>query len=931
MENSQEAWLDWVSEETTIPETRPAARPPRGRAASTSKARASKDLTEAARAAKSARARAEAEAREEARLAQEEIRRAAEAREAEEAAARAEEEARKARAEEEAAKAEAARAEEERVAAATARAEADAQRARAEEERVAAETKRAEEEAAKAEAARAEEERVAAETARAEEAAKAEAARAEEERVVAETARAEADARKARAEEELVAAETKRAEEEAAKAKAARAEEERVAAETARAEEAAKAEAARAEEERVVAETARAEEQAAKAEAARAEEQAAKAEAARAEAEAARAEEETPKARAEKEAVAAEAARADEEAQKGSRAAAREAEADERPRTPPELVASNVTASGAPTVPVGAPDHLLVLLRELERKLAQGEPRRGWAATRDALGLLTRYYAGILPAAWRNLAAPPPEMVALWREGRSTTERVELIRASLQALGELTEDPLARVLVEVFYDRDKPRTFTRLLGVGEPPEGMQILPEWFAANPEPPDEAEAGKQLQAYLPVLQEWVDACRRFFQDCDHRFETGNKFGQMELVVRWRDKLLRTGFTLRLREGRKSGKFSAVQIPTAPGPAPASPQQPVPSTAPPTPQEAEELTRLIVSMLQKEHTGPVKPRPKKKEEVPEEKPPEPPPAPRMHHQVTYIGPDRSEAGRYSYRGRIEVILPDDSPVKGHVRSSHPKVTVKPTQFEGSYAKLDYWIDPSAVNEEQAEYLIIQTQDEVRKLPLTMLLPSSKIPNLTPLKAILMLLLPGLVGTGYVLFRFYYSLAKVKQLLLSYTTPAFQETYLGRQPVPLQGTGISTLEVDVLPMVETTALFFLMLAVLAPLITTKLYQRLPTRQQGELGMVYLLGMTLPLIIFSIILTGPALSSRLFIHPELRVMSFGHQFVWFATYNLSASIYLFLSVTGILDNWIKSGYVRLLLPIVLFGLFIASSLYLVYG
>lgn len=577
-------------------------------------------------------------------------------------------------------------------------------------------------------------------------------------------------------------------------------------------------------------------------------------------------------------------------------------------------------------LPVGAPDHLLVILRQLERRLAQGDPRRCWASTRDALGLLTRYFAGLLPAAWRSLAAPPPEMIALWREGRSTAERVQLIQASLQALSQMTEDPLARVLTEVFYERQHPRVFTRLLSTGAPPEGMDLLPAWFRSHLEPPDSEEAERQLKLYLPALREWVSASRRFFQDCDHRFETGSKFGQMELVVRWRDRLLRTGFTLRLREGRKSGSFPAPAIPRGPGPAPARPQPLEPSVPP---QEAEELTRLIVSMLQREHSGTGKK--KKKEEVAEEKPPEPPPAPRMHHQVTYIGPDRSEAGRYSYRGRVEVILPDDSPVTCAVRSSHSKVTVRPTSFTGSYAKIDYWIDPSAVNEEQPEYLIFQTEHEVRKLPLTMLLPSSKIPNLTPFKAILMLLAPSLIGTAYVLFRFYYSLAKIKQYLFSYTTPAFQEAYLGKQPVPLTGSGVSTLEVDILPMVETTALFFLFLAVLAPLVTTKLYQRLPNRQQGELGMVYLLGMTLPLIVFSVILTGPALSSRLFIHPELAVMSYGRQFVWFATYNLCASIYLFLSVTGLLDNVIKSGYVRLLLPVALFGLFLASALYLVYG
>lgn len=583
--------------------------------------------------------------------------------------------------------------------------------------------------------------------------------------------------------------------------------------------------------------------------------------------------------------------------------------------TPP---ASNALEGlDAPLVPVGAPDHLVVLLRELERKLAQGDPVRCWAATRDALGLLTRYFAGVLPAAWRSLAAPPPEVLTLWREARSTTERVELIVLSLNALADMTEDPLARVLVEVFVEPGwGPRTFTRLLGAGEPVEGKDQLTTWFASTQETPPVEVCEQQLKIFLPVLHDWVLASRRFLQDCDHRFETGSKFGQMEMVVRWRDRLLRTGFTLRLREGRKSGAVS-------PPPVSGASLRPAPGGS--APQEAEELTRLIVSMLHREHTGPIK----KKEEVVEEKPPEPPPAPRLHHQITYVGPDRSQEGRYSYRGRVEIILPDDSPVTGQIRATHPKVTVKPTVFQGSYARIDYWIDPAALSDEP-EYLIIQTQNEVRKIPLTMLLPSSKIPNLTPARAILLLLAPSLIGTAYILFRFYYSLGRIKHYLLSYTSTAFQESYLGRQPVSLQGSGISALEVDVLPMVETTALFYFLLAVLAPLITTKLYQRLPNRQQSEFGMIYILGMTLPLIILSVILTGPALSSRLFLHPELAVMSYSHQFVWFAAFNLGASIYLFLSVTEILDRFISNGIVRLLLPVILTAGFVATSLYLVY-
>ncbi len=181
------------------------------------------------------------------------------------------------------------------------------------------------------------------------------------------------------------------------------------------------------------------------------------------------------------------------------------------------------------------PPHLRRLLQEFGEATAQGEPLPAGAGLLGCFDFLLRYYASLTTGALKSIAPFPLESVL--SDSSSLLHCSKLLHYSLHALERFPDHPVTLKVVQVFYDRDRPRAFTRWLGLaGSPVTGLENLAGWTHVLRRPDAALRVDEilgQIRVYNQFLREWLEASRQVFRDYEHHFDVGATSNTLALVL--------------------------------------------------------------------------------------------------------------------------------------------------------------------------------------------------------------------------------------------------------------------------------------------------------------------------------------------------------------------------------------------------------------
>lgn len=573
------------------------------------------------------------------------------------------------------------------------------------------------------------------------------------------------------------------------------------------------------------------------------------------------------------------------------------------------------------TEPISAPTTLQNLVEEYNSRAKLGETQLCALLLRDALGYFARYYAAVCVAACRELDCLPAEIAQTW----TGTPAVEIALPALDwCLERLKgrQERLARKLVGVFFDKQgNHRKFAHhcLPSI----EGEEFQVGVFCSSAA---EADSGKLVDFHVAsqaarVLDAWIGASFGFFLESEQRLETGAYFGQLEQVVRFEQHTLRTGLTMRVRESRvanapaspglaapAAGSAVALAMPLASAEedAPPEPQEEAPAPVaevaialPAAPADVAPEAKALHSFLQNQQqraaapaASAAPPAPKKSEES------------RLSVRLEPLGFVRSKSGKIGYGGFLWVDSTTEEEVQGVVEATGGDVELTGSFFEGVSNRVVYWVHPDDVATGR-EYLKITSGGEERLYALWKLAPPSRFENFNLLQQSGLLMVPGLLGVLYSLWILYSTHRKVYAQLVETLADNFSRFINTTAPLSLRQAGIGELDVSLKPQIESAVLIFLCVGWLVPVIATKLYARFPRRDQKRLTLLYVLGCSLPLLAYLALWSSSLGQSVVTQHPELAYLDYRRNFAVFACLNCFSTIYLMISVEGVLHRFLN--------------------------
>lgn len=276
---------------------------------------------------------------------------------------------------------------------------------------------------------------------------------------------------------------------------------------------------------------------------------------------------------------------------------------------------------------------------------------------------------------------------------------------------------------------------------------------------------------------------------------------------------------------------------------------------------------------------------------------------------------------GVVSHAGTLHLINGGGGELKGTVRATHPCIRVQPGAFKGNENKILYFVDPSDIPSTGRAGILIQTQNDNREIPLSQLIPRSPFARWPAIAVASVMVTPALLGFLWMLVFFY----------LKY------QPEVGRLVERMaRGTNTNAIDDVILkldPMLTAWGLVLFSIATLVPLAVAKFFRRLSAEQQRTMGWLCPLAMVLPSVLLLLAWVTPVFSADFLTapaYPRLVLLDMKVQSIYFFFLNFAASCYLFLSVLGKIDQWVKDPMRRLVLPWALAGVNLIVILVIVW-
>ncbi len=543
-------------------------------------------------------------------------------------------------------------------------------------------------------------------------------------------------------------------------------------------------------------------------------------------------------------------------------------------------------------IPEGCPGVLRNILTRMDIYLRLGDPVEACISLRDATDYLTRYFAGLAAAAFRELGTLPEEAARMARESLSVHECERLLILSLRSIGRESNERLGLAVRNVFYyqeefsDTDRPTgAHARILQMdADPTTKMQNLAEFCSlkagegilANP-----ARSKREIERFLPSMRDWLAMAEPFFRECTHYEEPPAEDGKTELVIEFEDyylELVEPDYVFYIRPG--ADEVPDVEVPELPPPDLELDEE----------QLVEEPVRRKLS--------------------PEEAALE---RPFLVYRLEHVGERENSKGAKCASGYIILTNAGGGTLSGVAVPTHHSIEVSPVRFRGNKVELSYWVDPEELPEVFEAYLQLKTPDEERTISVYEMQGLQERDHIESDKGLSRLISPLFVG-----FFFFYGIYAlgcyhITQVLTSklggnwvnMDLTEMAPAVLGEVSLPIQALGWT----------------YLLMAGLLPISIGKAYMKLPPSAKAveEERVKRMMMMPIALVFLSLLpLLYPPWRPGVFFHPDTSYMHPTRLFPWYIGFNLMAATYMELSITEKLDDWIHDTIVRQVVPTVLF-------------
>lgn len=523
-------------------------------------------------------------------------------------------------------------------------------------------------------------------------------------------------------------------------------------------------------------------------------------------------------------------------------------------------------------IPQGCPEVLRRILTRMDIYLRLGDPIESCVSLRDAMDYLTRYYAGVAAAAFRLLGTLPPEAEQLAQQSLSIHDCEKLLIMALGSIGQGgNSEKLGLAVRQVFYyvedfsGSEKPTgAHSRLLALdADPNSKMQNLAEFCSlkagegvlAHP-----ARSKRELERFLPTLQDWLAMSELFFKECSHQEEPPEDDGLTELVIEYRDnylELVAPDYTFYIRPG-----------------ADVVPDIEAPELPPPDMAFEDDLVDAPA-------------RKKSPEESSRDKP-------FLVHRVELIGDRPNSKGKKCAAGYIVLTNAGGGTLSGNAVTTHDCIEVEPSRFRGNKVQLSYWVDTENLPSGYDVFILLKTAQEERSISVYEMIGQQSAKRISPSAGLGLMSLPVVFWVSAMVAIFHGVSYAIHDVLVNMVGPGYAALRLSMDA----GEAYSA----VISMAQFSGAFTLWTAGIVPVMVARLYRGMPpsTRELLEKRRVPI--MILPSILVAIAMFTPILKSKVSVCEGFSVMHPYDLYLYFLGLNLASMFYQELSLTERLDD-----------------------------
>ena len=550
--------------------------------------------------------------------------------------------------------------------------------------------------------------------------------------------------------------------------------------------------------------------------------------------------------------------------------------------------------------PNGSPEVLSRILTRMDLYLRLGDPIESCISLRDALDYLTRYFAGIALAAFRELGTLPAEAEKLAEQSLSIHDCEKLLILALRSIGHESDEKLGVAVKNVFYytedfsEKEKPTgAHARLLALdADPSSKMQNLAEFCslkAGEGVLSHPARSKRELERFLPTLQDWLAMAEPFFKECRHHEEEPEPDGKTELVVEYGDfylELVEPEYTFYIRPG-------ADEVPDI-----EAPELPPPDLA----FEDDLIDEPI--------------RRKSPEEIARERP-------FLVHRVELIGERENAQGKKCEAGYIILTNAGGGTLSGTATCTDDSLQVEPSRFRGNKVQLSYWVDTEELPDTHEVFIQLKTAHEQRDISVFEMIGQARIKPVSKTEGTWKMAFPTAFSLGVFYLSFFFICHHITKHLEAEVGQNFHTMHLLRDaPEAIGGILIWT---------HLLGYFFLWTAGWVPIWVSKVFQKFPPSTQELLQGRRRMFMLFPSVFAGIGVITPILSNKLTGDADFPSLNLYGSYLIFLTLNFGSTYYQELALSEKLDDLFLDPDVRRGVDIFAFCIFLTIILLGVTG
>lgn len=551
-------------------------------------------------------------------------------------------------------------------------------------------------------------------------------------------------------------------------------------------------------------------------------------------------------------------------------------------------------------IPKGTPKVLERILTRMDIYLRLGDPIESCVSLRDALDYLTRYFAGVAAAAFRQLGTLPPEAERLAQQSLSIHDCEKLLILALRSIGHESDEKLGLAVRNVFYyiedfsQTEKPTgAHARLLALdADPSSKMQNLAEFCslkAGEGVLSHPARSKRELERFLPMLGDWLSMAGPFLREAKHHEEPPEEDGKTELVIEYGDfylELVEPDYTFYIRPG--ADEVPDIEAPELP---------------PPDMVFDEDLVDEPV-------------RKKSPEEASRERP-------FLVHRVDLIGPRPNSKGKKCEAGYIILTNAGGGTLSGNAVSTDDALEVEPGRFRGNKVQLSYWVDTEELPTTHEVFILLKTAQEERSISVYEMIGQARAKPISAKAGTVRLLMPLVFWLAVLIGAFHGVSHYIDSILMAEVGRGYESLRL-MLDAPEAYSLVSLFA-------QMLGYLYLFVAGIIPVLVTRAYRKMPPSTQETLVTSRKLIMLLPSVIVGISIFTPVLSNSLSTDSDFAAMGFYGLYLYFIGLNLASTYYQEMSLTQKIDDIFFNPPVRKAVTIVAWFVFITTILLGVTG